>query len=178
MDEIWKDIIDYIGLYQVSNLGQVKSLPKNGKKNRILKIERCKNGYLRVQLYKNGIGKHLLVHRLVAEAFLDNPNNLPYVNHIDEDKANNKVENLEYCDHVYNDNYGSRNQRISETQMNDKNKSKSILQFDKQGNFIAEYPSIKEAQRQLSLDNRNISKCCKGKHKTCGGFVWRYKNDE
>ena len=111
--EIWKDIQGYEGKYQVSNLGRVKSLNyhRSGKE-RILKYLINTRGYLTTMLYKNGIGKNVRINRLVAQAFIENPENLPEVNHIDEDKTNNRVGNLEWCSHEYNTNFGTRNERI------------------------------------------------------------------
>lgn len=123
MQEIWKDIRDYEGLYQISNNGNVKSLGRwvnyknKGKKwqeGKILKPLVKKGGYLHVGLWKNGKVKFFIVHRLVAQAFIPNPNNLPQVNHKDENKENNVVKNLEYCDAKYNSNYGTRNKRVAE----------------------------------------------------------------
>lgn len=173
MEEEWKDIEGYEGLYQVSNTGLVK----NKKREKVLALEPSNCIYLRVHLWKNGVGKHYLVHRLVAEAFIDNPNNLPQVNHKDEDKTNNNVDNLEWCTVEYNHNYGTVIERIKTTQQNDKNKSKVILQYTLDGQFVAEYPSIKEASRQTGLDDGNISHCCRRKKKTLGGYIWRYKNE-
>ena len=111
MIEIYKDIQGYEG-YQVSNHGNIKSLG-NGKsrKEKILKPVNTTKCYLQVELSKQGKRKKYLVHRLVAQAFIDNPNNLPQVNHKDEDKTNNHVTNLEWCDALYNNNYGTHNQR-------------------------------------------------------------------
>lgn len=161
MNEIWKDIKDFIGLYQVSNFGRVKSL-KWGKE-RILKPRKLKCGYFAVILYKDGVTKSYFIHRLVAQAFLPNPNNLPQVNHKNENKTDNRVENLEWCDQKYNCQYSF---------------AKTILQFDKKGNFITEFPSTMEVYKQLGYGKGNISACCNGKRKSCGGFIWRYKNDE
>ena len=116
MEEIWKDIEGYEGLYQVSNLGRVKSFPRKGThttKERILKLTKSNKNYVIVILKNNYIQKAKSVHRLVAEAFIPNPNNLPQVNHKDENKLNNKVDNLEWCDNIYNCNYGTRNKRLS-----------------------------------------------------------------
>ena len=112
MKEIFKDIEEYEGLYQISNLGRVKSL-KYGKE-RILKPAKDKKGYLYVCLYKQGKMKIYRVHRLVAQAFIPNPNNLPQVNHKDEDKTNNASSNLEFCDAKYNNNYGNHNKKMGE----------------------------------------------------------------
>ena len=168
--EIWKDIKDYEGLYMVSNWGRVKSLPRNGtvKYARILKPGTNRYGYLFVNLSKNGIIKTYLVHRLVAEAFLDNPDNLPQINHKDEDKTNNHVNNLEWCDAKYNTNFGTCIERRS------KKKSKTVLQYDLEGNFIREWPSTMECERN-GYKNTGISQCCLGKQKTHKGFIWKYK---
>lgn len=175
MNEIFVDIVEYGGLYQVSTLGRVKRLWRS--KERILKVVKDRYGYFTVQLCKNGVRKWHKVHRLVAEAFIPNPTNLPQVNHKNEIKTDNKAENLEWCDQAYNNSYGSRNQRSIEAHINGK-KSKTVLQFDKQGNLIAEYPSTCEVERQLGFFQTNISQCCLGKYKTAYGYIWRYKNDE
>lgn len=113
MIEIWKDITGYEGLYQVSNLGRVKSTQYfHGTNERILKPISTHNGYFRVHLRKDGKLKTFKIHRLVAEAFIPNPDNLPQINHKDEDKTNNRVDNLEWCSARYNCNYGGRNELI------------------------------------------------------------------
>ena len=126
MQEIWKDIKNYEGLYQVSNLGRVKSVErkvwcernKSFKvlKERILKLWKSNCGYLRVVLCIDSKTRYHSIHRLVAEAFIPNPDSLPQVNHKDEDKTNNRIENLEWCSGEYNRNYGTRNERIKTTQ--------------------------------------------------------------
>lgn len=170
-NEIWKDIEGYEGIYEISNLGRVRSF-KNGKV-RILKPLTNKRGYLRVQLRKNNSLKTLQIHRLVAQAFLPNPNNLPQVNHKDEDKTNNIVSNLEYCDAKYNNNYGNRNKKVAEAL------SKVVLQIDKNTNIIINiFPSLMEAERQTGCKNNNICHCCKGKRKSAGGYKWKYQQKE
>ena len=175
MEEIWKDIKGYEGLYKISNFGNVYSL--NIKRNKKLSMNR--HGYLYVDLMKNKVRKHFYTHRLVAEAFIENTNNLPQVNHKDECKTNNCVENLEWCDQKYNNNYGTHTQRMICTQLNRKDVSKVVLQFDLNGNFIKEYCSSREAAR--TLGNRDfcssISKCSKGIFKTAYGYKWKYKED-
>ena len=187
MMEIWKDIKDYEGLYQVSNLGRIKSLDryvrcKNNsiafKKGMLLKMQTDKDGYLIVVLCKNGECKTFKVHRLVAEAFIQNPLNLPQVNHKNEIKDDNRVENLEWCDAKYNINYGTRKQKISEAQKGNTRGSKPVIQIDKHTNeVINEWISASEAQRQLGIQSSNISQCCTNYpgHKSAGGYKWKYK---
>ena len=136
--EIWKDVVGYEGLYQVSSLGRIKRLVRY---KRRLKPQKNIQGYLKVGLYKNGKCKIFSIHNLVANAFIENPNNYKYVNHKDENKTNNRVENLEFCSFYYNLMYGTRVQRIA------KKNNKPILQFDLEGNFIKEYESITQASK-------------------------------
>ena len=168
MKEIWKDKKDYEGLYMVSNWGRVKSI-KFGKE-RILKLTKDKDGYLIVNLYKNNKSKTFKVHRLVAEAFLPNSYNLPQVNHKDENPQNNIVTNLEWCDAKYNNNYGTRNKRIGKSNTNGK-RSKPVLQYTLDGKFVREWESYRECKRN---GFNHVSECCRGKRKSCGGFIWRY----
>lgn len=171
--EIWKPIFGFEGLYQVSNCGRVKSL-KNGKE-RILKPCKVGHGYLRVDLFKDGKHNLKCVHRLVGEAFLPNDDLFKtQCNHKDEDKTNNRVENLEWVSCAENINYGSRTERMAKTNTNGKC-SRAVLQCDRQGNFIREWPSIHEVERQLGFRNPNISACCLGKYKQSHGFKWQYK---
>lgn len=171
-NEVWKDVVGYEGLYQVSNLGRVKSLWFG--KERILKLGRNIFGYLTVGLHKNEQQKTCKVHRLVAQAFIPNPNVLPEVNHKDENKTNNSIENLEWCDTKYNSNYGTRNQRISEKCTNGKC-SKPVLQYTLDGKFVKEWKSTRDIKRNLGYDQSHISKCCNGKIKSSYSFIWKYK---
>ena len=161
--EIWKDCKGYEGKYQVSNLGRVWSI----KSQKCLKPYIMNNGYKQVSLMcKNGKVKKELVHRLVAIAFIDNPNNLPQVNHIDENKENNCLDNLEWCDPKYNSNYGTRTKRVSKPQM----KKVYCVELDKT------YDSAKYAAQELGLHKENIAACCRGQRNTCGKYHWRYLN--
>ena len=170
MDEIWRDIENYEGLYKISNKGRVKSLYKGSE--RILRPVIDKYGYMFVYLCNNNVRKYFKLHRLVAQAFIPNPYNLPEVNHKDENKKNNCVENLEWITHIDNCNYGTRNKRVGDS------RSKPILQYSKSGEFIKELPSSREAERILGIANQHIIACCKGKRKSSGGFVWRYKEKD
>ena len=176
--EEWRDIKGYEGFYQVSNMGRVKSLERtvagrNGSKRtirgRILKPRSERNGYLQVALC-NGSGKikAFKVHRLVCEAFLENPENKPCVNHIDENKTNNTASNLEWCTVSENINHGTRNARIAKAHC------KPVGQYTRGGKLIKIWQSAHEVQRQLGFNNSNINKVVRGKRKqhtaTCGNI--------
>lgn len=183
--EVWRDISGYEGLYQVSNYGRIKSLPRLvGKgtrfehisKERLIKSHINTSGYLQVRLCKDGImSSSLAVHRLVATAFVPNPTLLPEVNHKDENKINNLPCNLEWCTKAYNTRYGTRTARTS----------KPVLQYSKDGVFIQRYASVKEASRILNIGSSNIHSCAinktkikKGNKYVCrsaGGYIWKYE---
>ena len=182
--EIWRDIKGFEGLYQVSNLGRVRTvshkvLMTDGRvytvNEKILTGDKSNNGYLAVHLWYKGKSKHLYIHRLVAETFIPNPNNLPCINHKDEDKTKNCVDNLEWCSYEYNANYGTRTQRIADRQKNNK-RSKRVLQYDLDGNLIREWPSLKEIWREMNYTRSIICKCCqhKPRNKTAYGYRWEY----
>ena len=143
--------------YEVTCSGEVI----NTTTGRVLKPANNGRGYLFVVLYKNSKRKHFLIHRLVADAFIPNPENLPQVNHKDENPLNNNVENLEWCTCEYNIQY-SRN--------------KPILQLRKDGSLVRMWSSVNEVQRQLHYSSGNISQCCLGKRHTSYGFKWCYAN--
>lgn len=188
--EIWKDIPEYEGLYQVSNWGRVKSLKG---KEKILKLQPNSNGYLRIGLSKNGNVIYFFVHRLVASVFLKNDNNHPCVNHKDENPSNNHVDNLEFCTHEYNMNYGTIIERKRKsmkgkfdgnnnpfygqkhTEESKKKMSTPIIQYSKENVFIKEFESITQASIELNILKTSICNCLKGKSKHCNGFIWRYK---
>ena len=178
--EHWKAVVGYECLYHVSNLGRVKSLNYNHTgTERILKTSKISSGYLKVTLCKDGHVKTLKVHRLVADAFIPNPNNLETVNHKDEDKTNNSVANLEWMSKKDNTNYGTRNKRageaISKANINNPMFSKQVQMFDKKtGELLATFPSTQEAQRVTMIHQSNISSCCIGRRKSAGGYKWRY----
>lgn len=181
----WRFINGFDYKYLISNYGDIYSL----KRSRILKPFARKDGYLSITLGcgKKGMVKRFLVHRLVAEAFINNKNKLPQINHKDEDKTNNYVGNLEWCSGKYNCNYGTRNIRAK---MNHdwvefgKLFAKPVIQYDKNGNFIRRYDSARQIKRELGYDAGNIQDCCRGYNshnrvrKSAYGYVWQYEGDE
>lgn len=194
--EIWKPIAGYEGLYEVSNLGRVKSIEryteyKNCKSTHRIGIKSKVNGrvvkgriccgYHYVGLTKEGVCKNYRVHRLVAMTFIPNPNNLPIINHKDENRLNNSVGNLEWCDQKYNANYGNARKKLSSSLI--KSIGVKIIQKDKKGNFIAIYNSIQEAERATGVKHQLIGKVANKKYDkqnngkyykrtTAGGYVW------
>lgn len=177
MEEIWKGIKNYEELYQVSNLGNVRSLGnKTHTTTHLLKL-RNKRGYFEVALCKNGKYKYYLVHRLVYEAFNGEIPEGMQVNHINENKTDNRLENLNLMTPKQNSNWGTRNKRNSIKRKGVQNTkcSKPIVQFDLHGNFIQEWPSAAEAQRQLGFSSGNICACLKGRQRTFKNYIWKYK---
>ena len=175
MEEEWRDIKGFEGKYMVSNLGRVKSLNYNNTgKEGIMKGADNGRGYLFVVLYKDGKDKKCRINRLVAQAFLPNPDNLPEVNHKDENKLNNCVDNLEWCDRSYNVNYGTRNKRSSEKRRNDPNRSKTVVGINNADGSMVIFPSSCEAERQTGIFQTSIIRCCQGKVNSAGGYFWFY----
>lgn len=179
----WKPVVDYEGLYIVSNDGQIKSLFRY---KRTLKQSVGKHGYCTVELFKNGKSKRLLVHRITAQAFIPNPNGLPQINHIDENPSNNNINNLEWCTAKYNANYGHRinkikahnNYKTEERRMIAFNAAmasrKPVIQYCNNGLSIR-YESAKQASIKTGIDHSHICDAAKGKRKTAGGYRWEYE---
>lgn len=174
MEEIWKDIKDYPN-YMVSSMGRVKSLGNDKtRKEKILKPVKNNYGYLNVVLHNNGKRKMITIHRLVAEAFIENLDGKPIIDHINTIRDDNRVENLRYCTYKENSNNleTKNNLRKALKGIN----SISILQLNKEtGEVIREWSSAIDAQKEYGIANGNIGKCCKGKLKSTGGYKWRYK---
>ena len=183
--EIWKPVVGYEGLYEVSNLGNVKSLNyKRRNVIRVLKAGTGSGGYKHIELHKNSKPKHFLIHRLVAQAFIPNPNNYPEVNHKDENKQNNCVDNLEWCDAKYNINYGTCIQRRMQKMMGEKHpwfgkfskenhSSKPIIQ-SVLGIFVKRWDCVADIVRETGFSQGTISSCALGKRKSAYGFNWNY----
>lgn len=169
-NEVWKDIAEFDGYYQVSNYGRVR----RSDNHRIKASPLNAYGYPQVNLYKNGKAHLRRVHRLVAMAFIPNPNNLPMINHKDEVPTNNNVDNLEWCDAKYNVNYGGGNKKRALSH------SKVVLQYSLSGELIREWTSATEAARELGFPQSGINWCClrRPKHNSCKGYIWRYKDDK
>lgn len=169
MSELWKPIVNYEGLYEVSDMGNIKSLITN----RILRPQERKHGYLSVWLYANKKRKQFSVHRLVAEAFCERSDGQDEVNHLNEDKQDNRAKNLAWCTKRENCSYGSRPMTISRKLTNGK-KSKPIRQRTLSGVLIKEYPSIHEATRQTGFAEGNIYHAISGRYTHAYGYRWEY----
>lgn len=192
MKEIWKDIKGYEGLYIVSNLGNIKSLDRliicrnNHLRKiygRVLKQFKINSGYYTIKLWTSNKFKQILVHRLVAETFIPNPNCLPEVNHKDGNKENNCINNLEWVtksenvQHAVNNNL-TKNQKFVVSANNKKLKSKPVIQYDIDGNYIATYNSVSEICRLYNYSQGAISNVCRNERSKAYGYIWKYKQEE
>lgn len=200
-NEIWKPTKGFEGYYEVSNLGRVKSLARTitshhsdgtvyqvvHRKECIKKEQLDKKGYIRLMLQVDKKHKAISVHRAVAEAFIPNSNNLPQVNHKDENKTNNCVENLEWSTNKYNCHYSTHIERMSKSLKGVKRPYlyTPVEQWTLNGKFVAEFPCIEDAAKATGIDKAGISHCCRGFRRghgitypinKAGGFVWKYKN--
>ena len=172
MKEIWKDIKDYDN-YEINNYGVIR-IKKNKK---ILKYQIDKDGYYRISLWKNGKCKGFRISRLVAMTFISNPNNYPVVNHKDENKQNNRVDNLEWCTTAYNNAYGTKGKRSGDKlrgKLRYTKNNRKVAQYDSNDNIIETYKSIMTVAKKLNVDGTHIVDVCKGRRKTAYGYKWRY----
>lgn len=188
MNEIWKDIEGLQGFYQVSNLGKVRSVDRHIKysdkrshryEGKIL-LTKINRGYEYLSVSINSKSMTFKVHRLVAQAFIPNPNNYPQVNHIDENKLNNHAENLEWCTSEYNNQYGTKPEKSkantpkTDRAISHRHLGKKVVMTDLSGNILKEFYAINEAQRLTGIRKDTISRCCQGKQNTSGGYRWMY----
>lgn len=163
-------------MYQVSNMGRVKSLKK--KQPVILQGSYDKDGYLQVGLSNNSKSKTIRVHRLVATTFLDNPENKPEINHKNEIRDDNRLTNLEWTTRKENIAHGTHNKKLSEARIkNNYLYKRAVDQYDIDGKLLNTYDSIKEAAECTGISKITISGCCVHKYKKCRQYIWRYKGD-
>lgn len=177
-NEEWRDIKDFEGLYKISNYGRVKSLKRTTTKEHILKVYYTKRGYCRINLYKDGRKKNYFIHSLVMNIFDFNYYNSGLqINHKDENKSNNHIDNLEWCDNLYNIRYGTGIERSKSS------KYKAVCQYTMYNKFINEYESIQSASIAVSTKHNKsgvhyISNCAKGFSDSYMGFKWKFKDCE
>lgn len=178
MNKIWKPIKNFEN-YEISNFGDVRRIKYNDNSKIVqyqipyyIKARKDKDGYLKYTLCSNGKMKYFFAHRLVAQTFLENPNNYPVVNHKDGNKENNYVENLEYCTIKYNNIHALKS---GLRDMKNNKLSKVVEQYDLDGNLIDTYKSANEAKRITGYSQGHISECCRGEIKQYNGYVWKYK---
>lgn len=183
---VLKAIPGYEGEYSASADGRIYS----HKTERWLKPNISRNGYESVELFNEGVGKRMFIHRLIAITFIPNPENKEQVNHKDENKRNNSLENLEWSTRRENMNYGTRilrqinstdyttERRKNIARKNGKAAAKSVLQISRTGEIINRFDSIVEAQKALSVKRSHIVECCRGKRKSSNGYLWRYERGE
>ena len=182
MEEIWKDIEGYEGIYEVSSLGRVRSIDRDiyqvGRWGKVMKVrqpgkmiaQHTNNGYKRVALYRDGQRKWSFVHRLVATAFVPNPDDKPYINHKDENRSNNVPENLEWCTMAENNFYGGHVERTQSANIANR---QAIEQVDASGNVVATFESIASAAHQTGIPISSVSQCLSGKLRQTHGFTFR-----
>ena len=174
--EEWRDVENYEGKYQISNLGRLRSFARSVEPL-IFAPHYDKDGYIMYGLRRNGKIYTKKAHRLVASAFIPNKDNLPQINHIDEDKTNNRVSNLEWCSHLYNSRYGTKIPRLSFYAMYQGHCLRKVRQYTKDGLFVKEHISSRMAERETNIKHQNIIETCRGGQRQSGGYLWCYADD-
>lgn len=188
--EVWKDVPGFEGLYVASNTGGLIRMPYRGAKRnrwgniidftmseRAVKPKPNNRGYLQVRLYKDSVCFNMLLHRVVAMAFIPNPQNLPQINHIDEDKTNNNISNLEWCTNMYNRHHGTGIERMAKNHDYSKISARlsiPVLQIHSDGSVIKRWPSIASAAKHYHVNAVHITQTCKGTRKLAKGYRWQY----
>lgn len=184
MKELWKDVPGYEGLYQVSNLGRIKRLPyqtigrTKGRKKEYIRVFRGgvlkpylgKNGYYVINLYSNGKYLRDYLHRIIAKTFIPNPNNYPCINHKDEVRTNNNVDNLEWCSYSYNNTYGNARDKFAKSYS--RNHSRAVEMLSLSGEKIREFSSVKEAAIFVGGTYKSIDRAIAKTRKTAYGYIW------
>ena len=190
MDTVWKDVVGFEELYEVSCQGKIR----NKNNGRLLNGWTIKKGYIQVALRKNKKSYFMLVHRIVAEAFIPNPDRKEFVDHINTITSDNRVENLRWCNYTENNNnpttrrknsiaktgknnplYGKTHKKETILKMINSEKNISVVQISKSGTTLNVWNSMCEAERETGIPQGNITKCCQRKRNTAGGYIWRYK---
>lgn len=190
MDTVWKDVVGFEELYEVSCQGKIR----NKNNGRLLNGWTIKKGYIQVALRKNKKSYFMLVHRIVAEAFIPNPDKKEFVDHINTITSDNRVENLRWCNYTENNNnpttrrknsiaktgknnplYGKTHKKETILKMRNSEKNISVVQISKSGTTLNVWNSMCEAERETGIPQGNITKCCQRKRNTAGGYIWRYK---
>lgn len=179
MNETWLPVKDYEGLYEISNLGNIRSLKRHSTSGKVLtpSMSRKRKGYLQVTLSKNDVHETKTIHRMVAKAFIPNPNELQEVNHKDGNKLNNCAENLEWVTREENTEHAIK-MGLRKPMFNNPLRSFPVNQYSLDDKFIKSYPSMREAERQTGVRHKAISECCTGKNKSAGGYKWLTANVE
>ena len=174
-DEVWKDIKGFEGIYKVSNYGRIKSIIRY---KRMMKTALDKSGYLKICLTDSKHKKHTIkIHRIVAENFIPNTENKEQVNHIDGNKENNRVDNLEWCTQSENMKHAFRNGLILREKGKGHHRARAVKQYSIDGEFIRDWDCIEDIGRELGIHTKNMARCCKGESRTLGGYIWRYAEE-